>query len=243
MLGRALRLFLKIIPSEAHVRILQGPLRGNRWIKGSGVNGYWLGTYELEKQKAFAHIVKLGDVVYDIGAHVGFYTLLASNLVGDTGKVFAFEPLPRNSAYLRKHLALNHRTNAKLFESAVGAQGGAALLAESESSFSGRIGEKGELPVAIVSIDELVARSEMEPPDIIKIDVEGGEISVLRGAEKMLRAHRPTILLATHGSIAHAACLAFLKNIGYSCSPLGGGDLYDTDEIVAVASPVLQQRQ
>jgi hypothetical protein len=95
-IGKFLRMILGAIPSDMTLFVLQGKLKGKKWIRGAGVHGYWLGTYELKKQEAFEKAVKKGDVVFDIGAHAGFYALLASSLVGESGKVFAFEPLPRN---------------------------------------------------------------------------------------------------------------------------------------------------
>ena len=73
------------------VRILQGKLRGKKWIVGSGNHAYWLGSHEYKKRILFEKVIRQGSIVFDIGAHVGFYTLLASVLVGTKGKVFAFD--------------------------------------------------------------------------------------------------------------------------------------------------------
>src|ERR671919_200683 len=93
--GRLLRAPLNWIPSELSVPILQGALRGKKWVVGSSTHGCWLGSYEYAMRHLFERTVERGDIVYDVGAHVGFYTLLASVLVGPTGRVLAFEPLPR----------------------------------------------------------------------------------------------------------------------------------------------------
>src|SRR4030095_2658449 len=100
MLGKRLRLPTRFIPSDARVRILQGPLRGKKWIAGSSTHGCWVGSFEYEKQLAFRRAVSRGDVVYDLGAHVGFYTLLPSVLAGEAGHVYSFEPLAANAAIL-----------------------------------------------------------------------------------------------------------------------------------------------
>ena len=71
--GRCLRKLIGLIPDDTVLFILQGPMRGKRWIKGSGVSGYWLGTYELEHQKILSGWLSEGDVFYDVGAHVGFF--------------------------------------------------------------------------------------------------------------------------------------------------------------------------
>lgn len=107
-------LIKKIIPKQAIVPILQGKLRGKRWIVCSYGPSCWLGIYEYEKRVLFEKLVKRGDIVFDIGAHVGFYTLLASELVGKNGKVLAFEPLPRNLSYLKRHLKLNNCQNVEI---------------------------------------------------------------------------------------------------------------------------------
>ena len=111
LLGKLLRLPLRLIPPNSKVPILQGRLRGKWWIAGGGVASYWLGSYEFYKQRLFERLVTPGNVVFDIGAHVGFYMLLSSALVGTAGEVFAFEPVPRNLHYLYEHLRLNHVTN------------------------------------------------------------------------------------------------------------------------------------
>ncbi len=80
--GRAMRLPLQLIPDSAVVRILQGPLRGKRWIAGSSNHGCWLGSYEAAKQRKIIEFVRPGMVCWDVGANVGFYTLLFAELVG-----------------------------------------------------------------------------------------------------------------------------------------------------------------
>ncbi|MHB9011046.1 MAG: hypothetical protein ACYC49_02335 [Ignavibacteriaceae bacterium] len=82
IIGRLIRLPLKLIPAKTVLPIMQGPLKGKKWIKGSSINGCWLGSYENDKQILFREYIKEGMVVYDIGANAGFYTLLSSLLVG-----------------------------------------------------------------------------------------------------------------------------------------------------------------
>lgn len=85
LLGRAVRLPLRLIPKQAGVRILQGPLCGRRWIAGSSNHGCWLGSFEAEKQRKISELVRPGMVCWDVGANVGFYTLLLAELVGAAG--------------------------------------------------------------------------------------------------------------------------------------------------------------
>ena len=107
-IGKLLKI---ILPRNMIVPILQGRLRGKKWVIGSGNIEYALGSYEYGKRILFEKMVSKSSVVYDIGAHVGFYALLASELVGEGGKVIAFEPVPRNLKYLKKHLEINKCTN------------------------------------------------------------------------------------------------------------------------------------
>ncbi|HEX6832536.1 MAG TPA: FkbM family methyltransferase, partial [Rudaea sp.] len=99
--------------------ILQGPLRWRLWIPGSSSHGCWLGSYEYDKQRLFARVARSGDVVFDIGANVGFYTLLAATCVAPTGRVVAFEPMPSNVKRIHQHLKLNRIGSVHSVEAAV----------------------------------------------------------------------------------------------------------------------------
>lgn len=82
---KSLKLLLRRIPPDTTLPILYGPGRGKKWIVGASRNAYWLGMYEREKGGLFSEKVHNGDVVYDVGAHVGYYTLLASGRVYKEG--------------------------------------------------------------------------------------------------------------------------------------------------------------
>jgi FkbM family methyltransferase len=138
------------------VRILQGPLRGKKWIVGSSNHGCWLGSYEYEKRRLFERALREGFTVFDVGAHVGFYTLLASVLVGAKGKVFAFEPLPRNLHYLKEHLRRNRVENVSVVEAAVSDRSGFAAFEEGLYDSGGHLAAAGRLRVPTVTLDELV---------------------------------------------------------------------------------------
>jgi hypothetical protein len=141
-LGRITRYPLRILPRTMTVPILQGPLRGKKWIVGSQRHAFWLGSYEPQMQSLIAREVKPDAVFYDVGANVGFYSLLASILV-DPGKVFAFEPLPSNIVYLCRHLALNAVKNVEVFELAICDQVGASSFEEEGTGAMGRLKTMG----------------------------------------------------------------------------------------------------
>jgi FkbM family methyltransferase len=232
-LGKLLRLPLRLVPREMPVFILQGPLRGKRWIAGSSTHGCWLGSYEYEKQHLLAQMVKPGCTVFDIGANVGFYTLLASTLVGTHGRVYAFEPVSRNVRYLRKHLDLNHLSNVTVIEAAVADRDGVALFDEGPDRSEGRISAQGKLRVEMVALDRLVETGRLPMPDYLKIDVEGAESMVLHGASNLLVKRHPVILLATHGIEVHRESCSLLIALGYALSSIDNRAIQDTDEILA----------
>ena len=231
--GKALRLVLRLAPKTAQVRIMTGPLRGMRWIVGAADHGCWIGTYERRQRRVFERVVTPGSVVYDIGAHAGYYTLLGSKLGGPAGLVIAFEPLPRNLRFLREHIRLNGLTNVRVVEGAIADRSGQAMFSEAPSSSMGRLDIQGNVQVRIMSIDEATSQGMFPPPMVMKIDVEGAEGSVLAGAAQTLAQARPAILLSLHGEKARTQCRELLDGLGYELRPLDGRSMDETNEVLA----------
>jgi FkbM family methyltransferase len=228
---------LRLIPSETNLRILQGPLRGRRWIAGSSTHGCWLGSYEYEKQKLFQRVVKTGDVVYDLGANVGFYSLLASTLCGPAGTVYAFEPLPTNLRYLEKHLVLNDVRNCRIFPMAVGGKNGHVHFHRHPDPSMGFLADQpgpNSIEVQETMLDDAIINYKLRAPNVIKCDIEGAEAEMLQGAEHTLREFRPTIFLATHGEAIHWTCCSLLRRIGYELRPLDSLCVDSARELLAV---------
>jgi len=232
-LGKLLRLPLRLIPKTRVMPILQGRLRGKKWIVGAGEHGYWLGSYEMNKRLAFEAEIEPGTVIYDIGANVGYFSLLAAVLTGKEGKVFAFEPLPRNIEFLRKHIELNKMAQISVIEAAVSDHSGEAYFDLGASSAMGHLSEAGEMRVRMVCLDEMLDKGELLPPDYIKLDVEGAEYEALQGARHLLKTHRPVLFLDTHNRNAHHLTIALLEEMGYRFSILDGRDMQETRELVA----------
>jgi FkbM family methyltransferase len=174
-------------------------------------------------------------VCWDVGANVGFYTLLLARLVGAEGRVFAFEPVPRNVELLRRHVEMNSYQNVRIFPCALGEFDGEMGFNPGPSNSMGHMAAGGPLKVSCSRADTLLAAGEVEAPDVMKIDVEGAEADVLRGACAAME-RRPIVFLATHGETAHRACLELLAASGYKTRALDGGPPEGTDEVVAVAS-------
>lgn len=236
VLGKILRFPLKLIPSNARIPILHGPLRGKRWIAGSGIISCWIGNYEYDKQKIFAATVERGFTVYDIGAHVGFYSLLSSVLVGPEGKVYCFEPAPRNLEFLRKHMELNKLSNCFVWDAAVGSYEGTASFDLGPNRAQGHLTaeSKDALSVRTVTLDGLVFSGKLSPPDLIKCDIEGAEYEALTGASGVLAKYGPKIFLSTHGVDVHKRCCGLLQDLRYNLISLDGLPLDRTYELLAI---------
>lgn len=237
MLGKLTRLPLNLIPKHAVVPVLQGPLRGKKWVVGSSSHGCWLGSYEHEKQYQFIKEVKKGDVVYDIGAHVGFYTLLSSVLVGERGTVLAFEPFPPNMAYLQRHVGMNSLRNVSLFQKAVADHNDQIEFEVHTSSSMGHLSyEKtaSTISVEAISLDKFVEEQKLPWPNIVKVDIEGAEYRFLLGARQLLTNRPVKLFLATHGTEVHKQCLNFLQALGYTIKNLEDKPLELSREILAL---------
>jgi FkbM family methyltransferase len=216
--SKILRWPLSLIPRDTKVRILGGPIRGMKWVKGAGPNAYWIGTYEVVRMREFAAALKQGDVAYDVGANVGIYSLCASFEVGNSGWVYAFEPLERNLNYLRQHLALNNLQNCTVLETAIcNTEGTLAFSAADWQPSMARLSPSGEIAVPSTTLDMCIyGEQRLRPPNVIKIDVEGAEFEVLSGATRGITEFHPTIFLEIHGNELHRACRDFLVAKGYS---------------------------
>lgn len=233
ILGRLLRWPLRLIPKSSLMPVWQGPMRGLRWVVGSATHGCWLGSYEAPKQQAMMRELASGAVFFDVGANVGFYTLLGARAVGAGGSVHAFEPAPDNLCFLRRHVRLNRLAQVTVHPVAVSDRPGILRFALTADRHTGHVSDQGDLEVNAVALDDLVAQGELSVPSLIKIDVEGAEFKVLEGARSLLQKHRPIVFLATHGEHVHRQCCDLLHSLGYGLEPLEVGPLEQTDEIIA----------
>lgn len=153
-----------------------------------------------------------GDVFWDIGAHFGYYTLIAARALM-SGKVFSCEPSIENLWFLRKHVEWNSLKNVTVLTFAIGTTDGRSAFG-GEGTGSGHLGGGG-MEVLVRSIDSLIASGECESPGFIKLDVEGAEADVLRGSRRMLATRRATLVVATHGDTVHDECVQILRDFHY----------------------------
>ena len=233
VIGKVLRLPLRFIQQGSVLPVMSGPLRGSRWVVGASVHGCWIGWYEKEKAWAFSEAVTEDAVVWDIGANVGYYTLIAARKVA-TSRVLAIEPLRSNVAFLRRHLELNRLTHVRVLEAAVSDHDGEEMFEEAQHNSQGRLGAVGSLRVQVFSFDGLLRQAGLPGPTLIKMDIEGGEYDALRGGISVLREYRPTIFLATHGLEIHRKCCELLRELQYDLSSMGNVPLEQSDELVGL---------
>lgn len=230
-LGRLLRAPLASIPRSCVVPILSGPNRRFRWCVGAADHGCWLGSYELEKQLAIWRIRPLGATALDIGANVGFYTLLMARAVGVAGQVVAIEPDRRNAAWLRWHVRLNHVPNVQIVVGAVTACSGTATFSPGATHTTGRVVAKGAgKAIRSYRLDDLVFAGDMPIPAIVKMDIEGGESAALAGANDLLAARQTTWFLALHSPQQAESCAATFRRHNYRLSLLDGTEVSADDE-------------
>lgn len=198
------------------VKTAAGPFRWR--IDALTSQQYLLGTCEPYMQKAFMDTVRAGAVVYDVGACAGFHTLFCSLLVGPTGQVIAFEPNPACIASIRKQIRLNSGLPATILPYAVSDRSGILHLDTSMPAGETFLTTSGGVEVEARSIDSLLAQGAIAPPNIIKIDVEGHEEQVIRGAMETLRRHSPIILCDYNDGTTLPSLIQLLTPLGYAVS-------------------------
>jgi FkbM family methyltransferase len=150
--------------------------------------------YEPYESKLVREYLKPGMTVYNIGANLGYYALLASECVGTRGKIYAFEPAPENFELLKRTILENGLTNVDIFQMAVGAAEGTAMLSLSQTNSGDHqlqtIATREHVTVDVTTINSFIAEGHA-PPDAIIMDVQGAELDVLRGAASLLASRLP----------------------------------------------------
>lgn len=192
------------------VEIAAGGLAGARMLLDLQMEkDYWLGTYEPQLESAISKFVKPGMVVYDVGANIGYITLLLSKAVGPDGRVVAFEALPENLVRLRKNLSLNNlEAQVRIEYLAVTDRPGQVQFLVGPSGGTGKVeGSRGResivytgsIAVSGISLDDYVFAVDNPAPDLVKMDIEGGEAIALPGMSRILTLKRPLLFLELHG--------------------------------------------
>ena len=163
-------------------------------------------VWEAATTEVFKKLIRPGDVVVDVGAHWGYFTLLAATLCSPAGSVYSFEPHPRNFALLARNVAANHLPNVVMAQSAVSNCSGSIQMFAAQSSMGHSIktipeewsAKDGQKPAAFsasaVSLDEYFAQTPLQPR-LVKIDIEGAEPLAWAGMKSLMARHPSLVLI------------------------------------------------
>lgn len=191
-----------------------------------------LGIYEALETHLFRSLLHPGMTIVDIGANVGYYTLIAAELVANEGKVYAFEPDPTNYELLNRNVELNGYQNVETVQRAVSDSSGTVTLYIDKTNFGNRsmgksniVDDGGEVEVVTVSLDDFF-ESKMGGcrVDVLKIDAQGAEGLIFNGARNTLRRHSPKIFMEFEPDMLRnlgtdpIALLQQFASLGYECS-------------------------
>jgi FkbM family methyltransferase len=220
----------KLVPHDllTWVQVQNGPAQG-LWLHLNPRTGkaYFEGGGEPEVQQALLQHLRPGMIFYDIGANIGFFSLLAARLVAKEGRVVAFEADPEIAARLREHVARNEFGWITVEEKAVWSEPQAVFFARTDPATSpdrglGHVVSESAGDTIQVRAEPLDDYTWTQPaPDFLKCDVEGAEVEVFRGAQQLLKEKRPGIICEMHSEENHRLLLQEFSRLGYTCKPCG----------------------
>jgi FkbM family methyltransferase len=200
--------------------ISSGPAKGlNFPVKLPQDKLMWLGTWELDFAQTLKSFIKSGFVCYDIGGYKGYYAGIMA--LSGANKVFIFEPMPSNADSIKKLIVLNPELPIELHQIAISNISGESefkFMTEDTmgklaiSSFEKEISSERVFKVLCKSLDDFISSGHPEP-DFIKIDVEGAEEFVLKGANGLLTRKKPILLIEIHSTEIGERCYEILSNI------------------------------
>lgn len=174
-------------------------IRGHKMVIDSLDNLYLdiFKTHDEFETKFVQKIIKKGDIVIDVGAHMGYYSLLFAKLVGKEGKVFAFEPDPKNFSRVERNVKLNNYTNIVLIQKAVSDKTGDATLYLGDLSGGNSIistkNNQKKIPIETIKLDDFF--EDKIKVDFVKLDAEGFEYSIIHGMKSILSQNKELVLL------------------------------------------------
>lgn len=215
------------------IQVAAGDLKGYKLLLNlKAEKSRWLGTYEPELQEALREFLRPGMVVYDVGANIGYITLMMAHNVGESGRVFAFEALPENVGRIEKNIALNQNNNVSVIASAVLDKTAPVRFYVHDSVGMGKAaGSAGrreehyraEMEVQGISLDDFVYLQGNPAPAAVKMDIEGGEVLALPGMLRILHEYHPVLLLELHGPESEIVAWDTLTAEGYTLRAMDKG--------------------
>ena len=203
-----------------HRRALIGPYAGLKFTICAQMKTRMIvfyGAYEADVTKLLSSIVRPGMVFFDVGAHIGIHALYVGKVLKGSGVVYAFEPFPDNFQVLQQNIAQNHQLSIPIVEINNAVGNGNGSIGFTRGATDGlhhltRPGENETMSTQILSLDSFVESNNVMP-DLIMVDVEGGEIDVLLGSDSILRRKKPGLILEHHGKANELT--KFLEDRGY----------------------------
>ncbi len=196
--------------------------------------GYVKGQHEPWMQDLLGSELRQGNCYYDLGAHTGFFSLIAAREVGSSGAVLAVEANPQNARIVETNVARNKLAQITVLEAAIWSSSGRIVFEPNPDSTQGRISvdnlpKPGSCCVSTVSIDELVYRDKRRVPDFIKMDVEGAEWDALQGARRVFSEAKPKLLCEIHHPEQMDQICGFLEGQDYRCEKWNPVDPHSPD--------------
>ena len=245
-MGRDFEMAIKHLPRTGPVRSLlpNGEVmrlwsRGDDWVSNQVFWRGWSG-YEPETAPLFFRLAHEAEVVIDVGAFVGFFSVLAG-LANRGGRVFAFEPMSDNAERLRRHVELNGLNNVELVQAAVSAHPGEAELFHTPGSYPSStslvrdfmITHSGVISsvVPTVALDIFLEERGVESVSLVKLDIETGEPDALRGMRRTLKRDTPPIFCEVLSDEVGAELETILAPLGYRFYHLTEGGPQERGEI------------
>jgi FkbM family methyltransferase len=219
------RVLAALVPSEDRTFLARSPGGGRVRLRYREVVGFLTlvqGSFECAEVRTLIEATRPGTVAVDIGAHVGIFTIPLARAVGTDGAVWAFEPLPENVDRLHANVAENRLANVTVFDSAASDTDGVLSFHFAGDSAYGSTGEvfsgwgtgRSETVPTVRLETEWKARG-MPVVSVIKIDVEGAELAVLRGSQEVIRRCRPVLLIEAANSDQLAKIEKYLSSFNY----------------------------
>ena len=205
-------------------KILLGPAKGIYLFMAlrTGLKKF-LGTYEKEQTDFMCQVIKEGDFCFDLGSHIGFFTMLFAKLVGEEGKVFSFEPIKEGYNFQEKSVKKNGFKNVKVFNFALGDETkeekayvfSDSGMAHFDPSILGLKEDHESDVFKIKTLDSTTEVVELEKLDFMKIDVEGFEHKTLKGGIETVKKHKPKMLIEIHDQKNYRGMYNLLSKLGY----------------------------
>ncbi len=223
------------------IQVAAGDLKGYKVLLDlKAEKSRWLGTYEPELQAALRDFLRPGSVVYDVGANIGYVTLMMAHHSGSRGRVFAFEALPANVERIQKNVALNdpstglgqRLSNVTVVPAAVIDKTGPVSFYLHDSVGMGKAAGsagrreqqyKAEITVPGLSLDDFVYQQGNPAPEAVKMDIEGGEVLALPGMRRILNEAHPFLFLELHGPESEKVAWEMLMAAGYTLRRMAPG--------------------